>query len=201
VVAGSKLNKVLIDGGSGLNVLLTKTLKKMKLDITHMLTKSNTPFYGIVPGNAAIPLGSVILPVTFGASRDNYRTEYIKFEVADFETSYHAILGRPAIAKFTYLVLKMPSPAGVLSLQGDLKISHDCDTEAVEIASTNQVPNAMMEVYTAPKKLATSELDIPEKSDSTNKPQPPEEVLVKTVDLGTGDPSKTTTIGAGLDPK
>jgi hypothetical protein len=36
----------------------------MKLDITHMLTKSNTPFYGIVPGNAAIPLGSVVLPVT-----------------------------------------------------------------------------------------------------------------------------------------
>jgi hypothetical protein len=29
----------------------------MKLDITHMLTKSNTPFYDIVPGNAAIPLG------------------------------------------------------------------------------------------------------------------------------------------------
>jgi hypothetical protein len=56
VVAGSKLNKVLIDGGSGLNVLFTKTLKKMKLDITHMLTKSTSPFYGIVPGNAAIPL-------------------------------------------------------------------------------------------------------------------------------------------------
>jgi hypothetical protein len=100
VVAGSKLNKVLIDGGSGLNFLFTKTLKKMKLDITHMLTKSNTPFYGIVPGNAANPLGSVVLPVTFGESRDNYRNEYIKFEVADFETSYHAILGRPAIAKF-----------------------------------------------------------------------------------------------------
>jgi hypothetical protein len=128
VVTGSKLNKVLIDGGSGLNVLFIKTLKKMKLDITHMLTKSNTPFYSIVPGNAAIPLGPVVLPVTFGESRDNYRTEYIKFEVADFETSYHAILGRPAIAKFmvvphyTYLVLKMPSPTGVLSLQGDLKI-------------------------------------------------------------------------------
>jgi hypothetical protein len=149
----------------------------------------------------------VVLPVTFGESRNNYRTEYIKFEVADFETSYHAILGRPAIAKFmavphyTYLVLKMPSPAGVLSLQGDLRISHDCDTEAVEIASTNQVPNAMMEVYAASKKLATSEVDIPEKSDSANKPQPAEEVLVKTIDLGTGDSSKTTTIGAGLDPK
>jgi hypothetical protein len=100
VVAGSRLNKVLIDGGSGLNVLFTKTLKKMKLDITHMLTKSTSPFCGIVPGNAAIPLGLVVLLVTFGETRENYHTEYIKFEVADFETSYHAILGRPAIAKF-----------------------------------------------------------------------------------------------------
>jgi hypothetical protein len=72
----------------------------MKLDITDILTKSASPFYGIVPGNAAIPLGSVVLPVTFGETRENYRTEYMKFEVADFETSYHAILGRPAIAKF-----------------------------------------------------------------------------------------------------
>jgi hypothetical protein len=125
VVVSSRLNKVLIDGGSGLNVLFSKTLKKMKLDITHMITKSTSPFYGIIPGNVAIPLGLVVLPVTFGETWDNYRSEYVKFEVADFETSYHAILGRPAIAKFmvvphyTYLVLKMPSPAGVLSLQGD----------------------------------------------------------------------------------
>jgi hypothetical protein len=100
VVAGSRLNKVLIDGGSGLNVLFTKTLKKMKLDITHMLTKSTSSFYDIVPGNAAIPLGSVVLPVTFEETRENYLTEYIKFEVADFETSYHAIIGRPVITKF-----------------------------------------------------------------------------------------------------
>jgi hypothetical protein len=50
VVAGSRLNKVHINGGSGLNVLFTKTLKKMKLDMTHMLTKSTSPFYGNVPG-------------------------------------------------------------------------------------------------------------------------------------------------------
>jgi hypothetical protein len=149
----------------------------------------------------------VVLPATFGETRENYHTKYIKFEVADFETSYHAILGRPAIAKFmavphyTYLVLKMPSPAGVLSLQGDLKISFNCDTEAVELATTNQVPNAMMEIYAASKKLAPSELDIPEESDKANKPQPFEEVQVKAIDLGTGDSSKTTTTGVGLDPK
>jgi hypothetical protein len=133
--------------------------------------------------------------------------QFVKFEVANFETSYHAILDRPAIAKFmavphyTYLVLKIPSPTGVLSLQGDLKVSFDCDTEAVELAATNQLPNAMTEIYAASKKLAPSELDIPEKSDKANKPQPTEEVQVKTIDLRTGDSSKTTTIGAGLDLK
>jgi hypothetical protein len=59
----------------------------------------------------------------------------------------------------------------------------------------------MMEIYVASKKLSPTELDIPEKSDKANKPQPAEEVQVKTIDLGTGDSSKTTTIRAGLDPK
>jgi hypothetical protein len=207
VVAGSRLNKVLIDGGSGLNVLFTKTLKNMKLDITNMLTRSVSPFYDIISGNAAIPLGSVVLPVTFGETKEKYCTEYNKFEVADFETSYHAILGRPAITKFmevphyTYLVLKIPSPVGVLALQGDLKISFDCDTEVVELAATNQVPNTMMEIFAASKKLAPTKLEIPEKTDTTNKPQTTEEVQVKSIDLETSDSSKTTMIGAGLDPK
>jgi hypothetical protein len=68
-------------------------------------------------------------------------------------------------------------------------------------AATNQVPNAMMEIYAASKKLGPSELDIPEKSDKANKPQPSKEVQVKAIDLGTGGNSKTTMIGAGLNPK
>jgi hypothetical protein len=42
----------------------------------------------------------------------------------------------------------------------------------------------MMEIYAASKKLSPSELDIPEKSDKANKPQPSEEVQVKAIDLG-----------------
>lgn len=57
VVVGSQLTKVLMDGGSGLNVLFAKTLRKMGLDVTDMLTSMNSPFYWIVPGNAAVPLG------------------------------------------------------------------------------------------------------------------------------------------------
>jgi hypothetical protein len=124
-----------------------------------------------------------------------------------YKTSYHAILGRPAIAMFmavphyTYLVLRMSGPTGVLALQGDLKISYDCDTEAVELAATNQVPNAMMEIFAASKKLTPTELETTEKTDTANKPQRTKEVQVKAIDLGTGDSSKTTMIGVGLDPK
>jgi hypothetical protein len=102
------------------------------------------------------------------------------------------------VPHYTYLVLKMPSPAEVLTLQGDLKISFDCDIEVVELIATNQIPNAMMEIFAASKKLAPTELEISEKTDTTNKPQLSEEVYVKAIDLGTGDNSKTTMIGAGL---
>jgi hypothetical protein len=91
-----------------------------------MLTPSRAPFYGIVPGNAATPFGSMVRTFTFGL-KDNYRTEYIKFEVADFDSSYHAILGRPPSAKFMavthyiYLLLKMPGKTRVLTLRSDLE--------------------------------------------------------------------------------
>jgi hypothetical protein len=132
VVVEVKLTRVLIDGGSGLNLIITSTLRKMGLDLTDMLVPRRSPFYSIIPGNTAHPLGTVVLPVTFGM-RENYRTEFIKFEVANFESSYHAILGRPALAKFmvvlhyVYLLLKMPGRSWVLTLRGDLKKSYDCN--------------------------------------------------------------------------
>jgi hypothetical protein len=132
IMAGSQLTRVLIDGRSGLNLLFMSTLKKMGLEISKMLTPSIALFYGIIPKNVPTSLGSVVLPVTFGM-KDNYHTEYIKFEVTDFESSYHVILGRPALAKFmtvphyVYLLLKMPGKTGILTFRGDLKKSYDCD--------------------------------------------------------------------------
>jgi hypothetical protein len=113
VVAEVKHTRVLVDGRSGLNLIFASTLRKIGLDLTDMLVPSKSPFYGIVPRNVAHPLSTVVLPVTFGM-RENYRTEFIKFEVANFGSSYHAILGRPALVKFmtvphyVYLLLKMP---------------------------------------------------------------------------------------------
>jgi hypothetical protein len=44
VVAGSQLTRLLINSGSGLNLLFASTLKKMGLDISKMLTPSKAPF-------------------------------------------------------------------------------------------------------------------------------------------------------------
>jgi hypothetical protein len=83
----------------------------------------------------------VTLPITFG-TQENYRTKYIYFEVASFETSYHEILGRPTLAKFmaipnhTYLVLKMPRLNEVLSIYGNVKTSYSCETENIDLSAT-----------------------------------------------------------------
>ena len=58
---------------------------------------------------------------------------------------YHAILGRPAVAKFmaiphyAYLVLKMPSPVGVLALQANLSVTYACETESLALAEATDL--------------------------------------------------------------
>jgi hypothetical protein len=135
-IAGMTVTKVLIDGGTKLNIIFLETLRKMGLEFTGMITPTSVPFYGIVPSKAAMPLGQITLPVTFGTPL-NYHTKFIKFEVTNFEFSYHAILERPTLVKFMAiphypnLLLKMPGPNGVLFLRGDLKRVFDCDVQAV----------------------------------------------------------------------
>jgi hypothetical protein len=206
VVAEVRLTRVLIDGGSGLNLIFTITLRKMGLDLMDMLVPSQSPFYGIVPGNAVHPLGTVVFPVTFG-TRENYRTEFIKFEVANFESSYHAILGRPALAKFmavphyVYLLLKMPGRSGVLTLRGDLKKSYDCNQVAIQYASTAYMPDASGEVLVAAQQLSQSRLEIPTRKASKSSIQSTGDVALKMIQLHEGDSSKIAAIGAGLDEK
>jgi hypothetical protein len=188
VVAEVRLTKVLIDGGSGLNLIIANTLRKMGLDFTDMLVPSKSPFYGIVPGNVAHPLSTVVLLVNF-STRENYRTEFIKFEVANFESSYHAILGRPALAKFmavphyVYLLLKIPRQSGVLTLQGDLKKSYDCNQEAIQYASTTRVPDASGEVFAAAQQLSQARLEIPSRKASKSSIQSTGDVALKSIKL------------------
>jgi hypothetical protein len=170
------ITKVLIDEGAGLNIIFLDTLRKMGLELAGIITPTSVPFYGIVPGKVALPLGQITLPVTFETSA-NYRTEFIKFEVVDFETSYHAILGRPTLAKFMaiphypYLLLKMPGPNGVLSLRGDLKRAFDCDVQAIQIVAKAQAASEREEIATVAAGINLKELEIPAKWPSILAPQ------------------------------
>jgi hypothetical protein len=136
---------------------------------------------------------------------EKFRTEYLSFEVADFKSSYHAILGHPMLARFmaiphyTYLVLKMPTPNGVLSIYGDLLISFKCDNEALEIATTNACFGASAVMVAEAKKVDPSDLTVPEqkRTETTLDAMP----STKKVCLSLTDPAKTVVIGDDLGEK
>jgi hypothetical protein len=56
IVKDVKLKRVLIDGGSSLNILFLKTFNQMGLSRS-LLHPSQAPFHGIVAGVAATPIG------------------------------------------------------------------------------------------------------------------------------------------------
>jgi hypothetical protein len=56
IIGMKRLTKVLMDGGSGLNIMYVKTLDAMGIDWLR-IRPSGAPFHGIVPGKQAIPLG------------------------------------------------------------------------------------------------------------------------------------------------
>ena len=134
----------------------------------------------------------------------NFRVEHINFYVADFNTAYDAILGRPALAKFmaiphyTYLVLKMLVPAGVLALWANLSIAYAYETESLALAKATDLSIQMASVVTEAKMVPTDDMEILELEPSRAFAKSKE---IKEVGLGLDDPSKTIKIGAHLDPK
>jgi hypothetical protein len=157
-----------------------------------------------VPGKAAYPIGYVCLSVTFG-TKENFRTEYLTFEVADFRSSYHAILRRPMLAKFmviphhTYLIMKMPAPNGILSILGDIMVSYNCESATVELSKDSAIKAAATVMVAQAAKINQTTLEVPEqKRTSTDLDPSP---AVKKVCLGLPDASKEVVFGANLDPK
>jgi hypothetical protein len=103
-----------VDGGSSINVTFLRTLLGLGVALKE-LHESDTPFFGIVLTEAEYLLGHIYMPVTFGTP-ENYRTEFLRFEVASCDCGYNAINGRPGLAKFMaiphylYMILNMTGP-------------------------------------------------------------------------------------------
>jgi hypothetical protein len=133
-----RIHKVLMDGGSRVNVLYASTLHDMGIPRSQ-LRPSTAPFHGVVPGMEALPIGQINLPITFG-DLQNFRTETLTFEVVGFLGTYHAILRRLAYAKFmvvpnyTYLNLKIPGPKGIITVGTTYQRAFKCDAECFQFA-------------------------------------------------------------------
>src|SRR3954468_16717242 len=125
------MDRVFMDGGSSFNIIFASTLHKMLIPRS-VWKKSRTMTHGVVPGEAATSLGVIELEVVFG-SRRNFARQTLEFEVLDWQSQYHAILGRPAFTQFmavphyAYLKLKMPGSTAVITVNGSFTKSDQCD--------------------------------------------------------------------------
>jgi hypothetical protein len=100
---------------------------------------------------------------------NHFRTDYVNFMVTDFEGTYHAILGRPALTKFvpmphySYLVLKMPTEQGVLTLIGNAYTAYTCEEESFKVAEATDLSIRMEHTLVDASKIPTGQLEIPER--------------------------------------
>jgi hypothetical protein len=87
---------------------------------------------------------------------------------ADFEGTYHAILGRPVITKFMvvphyrYLVLKMPMEKGVLTLRGNVFVAYTYEEDSFHVAEAHDLSLRMAATTMEAKKTPPNQLEIPE---------------------------------------
>jgi hypothetical protein len=108
-----------------------------------------------------------MLLVQFGTA-EHFRTDYINFVVADFNGTYHAILGRPALTKFmvvphySYLVLKMPTEHDVLTLRGNVYTAYTYEEEGFKVAKGTDLSIRMEQTLVATTKTPADHLEIPE---------------------------------------
>jgi hypothetical protein len=147
------VDRVYMDAGSGINLIYAKTLRAMHISL-EFLKPTDYSFHGIVLGSVNYPLGRTALNVCFW-NRQNYRREKLDFKVMDWPSQYHAILGRSrfmAVPHYTYLVLKMPGPNGIITVKGSFELSDLCDKEFHKMAQNF----GMMASYGEPKDKAKS---------------------------------------------
>jgi hypothetical protein len=198
VIGNARLTKVLMDGGSSLNIIYAETLGLLGIDLS-TIRAGAAPFHGIIPGKRVLPLGQLDLPVCFGTP-SNFRKETLTFEVVGFRGTYHAVLGRPCYAKFmavpnyTYLKLKMSGPNGVITVGSTYRHAYECDVECVEYVEAL----AEFEALIADLECLSKKMPYVKRHAANFEPAE----AVKSVPLDpSNDADKKVRIGSELDPK
>ena len=201
----ARFSQVLVDGGSSINILYKDTMEKLGIK-QRQLQSSRTVFHGIVPGLSCSPIGKILIDVLFG-DKDHFRREPVWFEVVDLESPYHALLGRPTLAKFmavphyAYLKMKMPSSKRILTIAGDYRKSSACAAESsrlaesLVIAAEKRLLDRVVEVAGKQPEIAPD----PKESEAEGSFKPAKEM--KKIPLDPEHPKRYAVMGTNLDSK
>jgi hypothetical protein len=201
------VNRTLIDGGAGLNIISVEVFEKMQVPYHRLMP--TRPFFGVTEGSTT-PIGQVRLPVTFD-TQDNYRTESLDFDVAYIALPYNAILGYPALARFMaathhgFNVLKIPGANGTITVRCNEKdalrsVEHVyCEAAAMFPANKDLLEhfgdltrkNLLVSQEQAAAKKASLEPHLPgsiwKKLAASASPTPSEDLVHPMLDMSTGE--------------
>jgi hypothetical protein len=131
---------------------------------------------------------------------DNFRTENVQFEVSEVNLPFNAIIGIlalyrfMAVAHYGYLVLKMPTPVGVLTVQSD-RAAAVMAVEKLHALGTGLAPPAGAQGSDPSTSRAKALAKAPKVRLSDT-----DDVPVKTVQVG-AETSQTSRIGGNLEEK
>ncbi|KAK9080783.1 hypothetical protein SSX86_000541 [Deinandra increscens subsp. villosa] len=133
-IANHFVKRILIDGGSSVNIIQLETLTKMGIPQDEVIAKSMV-LVGF-SGETKNTLGEVKLPVYVEGVNSMQR-----FCVMDAPSGYNIILGRPwihdmKVVPSTYhQCVKLPTPWGVVTIHSDQQEAKDCYTSAMKISA------------------------------------------------------------------
>ncbi|KAK3020950.1 hypothetical protein RJ639_046314 [Escallonia herrerae] len=133
------VKRVLVDNGSSAEVLFYEAFKKMNIP-TDRLQKLDTPLYGFSNHPVAVE-GIITLSVAIGTppTQANFMLDFVVVKVP---SSYHAILGQPALNQLqavvsTYhLKMKFPTEHGIGEVKEDQTTVHGRLSEIVRRTQT-----------------------------------------------------------------
>jgi hypothetical protein len=191
---------VLIDGGSSINLLYRSSMEKLGIPLAQ-LKPSRLTFHGIVPGHSCTPMGRVQLEVLFGEKGNSHR-EPVWFEVVGISSPYHALLGRPALAKFmavshyAYLKMKLLGPKGVITVLGCFKKSLECTKASSQQAEALVIAEEKRQLL---HHVELTQQDVPARQSPVEQFKSANDT--KKILLDESDPSKFVIIGTGLSAK
>jgi hypothetical protein len=89
--------------------------------------------------------------------------------VMDFEGTYHTILDRPVLTKFmvvsyySYLVLKMPTEQGVLTLRGNVYTTYTYEEKSFKVAEATDLSVRMEQTLVDASEIPAGKLEISER--------------------------------------